>query len=76
MKEMHERWNKLMILTFLGALRLEISKARPNVIVGLSSAGRGLRTPRFGIVVVLRRGLQAPRLGTASMALINLVFEV
>jgi len=29
---MQERWNKLMVLVFLGALHSEFSKARPNVI--------------------------------------------
>ena len=31
-KEMHERGNKLMVLVFLGALRPEFLKSRPNVI--------------------------------------------
>jgi len=35
-KEMQERWNKLMVV-FLGALHSEFSKARPNVI-GSSTA--------------------------------------
>ena len=32
MKEMQKRWNKLMVLVFLGALRSKFSKARQNVI--------------------------------------------
>jgi len=32
-KEMHERWNKLIVLVFLGALHPEFLKARSNVIV-------------------------------------------
>jgi len=32
MKEMQERWNKLMVLIFLRALRSEFSKDQPNVI--------------------------------------------
>ena len=31
-KKMQERWNKLMVLVFLGALHSEFSKAPPNVI--------------------------------------------
>ena len=31
-KEMQKRWNKLMVLVFLGALRPEFLKARANVV--------------------------------------------
>jgi len=31
-KEMHERWNKLMVFVFSGVLCPEFSKAQPNVI--------------------------------------------
>jgi len=31
-KEMQKRWNKLMVLVFLGALRSKFLKARQNVI--------------------------------------------
>jgi len=31
-KDMQERWNKLIVLVFLGALRSEFLKSRPNVI--------------------------------------------
>jgi len=31
-EEMQERWNKLIVLVFLRALRPEFSKAHPNVI--------------------------------------------
>ena len=30
-KEMQEKWNNLMVFVFLGALRLELSRARLNV---------------------------------------------